>query len=95
MIKHSSEQYRLDPAEDAALGSALCFGGLSIAALGVVGIDSYEAQTPQDALGSVAFGDNEIFITTADLGFAGLAVAGIAMVASGVHYLRRSFHRSR
>ncbi len=54
------------------------------------GIDTYEAATPSDALGSVTLNDSEAYVTYADLGFGLIAGAGIALVAHGLKFMHRS-----
>lgn len=69
-------------------GELIIGGGLL--AFGVNGIDTHEAGTAADALGSITYGGDEVYITTADIGYATVALAGIGLVLAGWQRIRSS-----
>lgn len=83
-----------------SIGLALVISGVSLAGAGFVGIDSYEAKTPEDAIMSTDIHtdnflfayDGQAFVTTVDLGFGAMAGAGLTLGYIG---LRKLLHRSR
>lgn len=64
--------------------------GIVMVGVGIDGIDSHEARTTQDALGSISVPGGEVFVTTADLGFGALALVGAGLTVAGFKRIRRS-----
>lgn len=73
---------------DLAIAAVETVAGGTLLLNGIKGIDSHEAQTPDDALFSLS-STYEIFVTPADIGFGLLAALGAAAIADGVRRLRR------
>lgn len=77
-------------ANERPAGVVLSVAGTALVGVGFKGIDSHEAATPEEAIASTYFGDTDIFITSADIGFGAVMGVGVAIGAVGV---RKLFNR--
>lgn len=95
MLNNESKESRLDKTEHIALGVSMSVIGAGSSIIGYMGVDYYEAQTPQDSVGSVFMGNKQAFISHEDFGFAALAFSGALIAGAGIMRIRSGLRRSR
>lgn len=80
-VKNSSDRRKA--------GVSAILGGGALVAAGLLGMMANEAETPQEALGSVGLGDRVYYVETEELPFVALGGIGLLAVGVGIEALRR------
>lgn len=70
-------------------GVSAIIGGGALMAAGLLGMMANEAETPQEALGSVSLGDRVYYVQTEELPFVALGGVGLLAIGIGIEALRR------
>lgn len=65
------------------------FGGTLLVGAAAFGFMSNEAETPQEALGSINMGEHTYFVETEEIPFAIIGGVGLIAVAASIETLRR------
>lgn len=66
------------------------FGGTLLVGAAAFGFMSNEAETPQEALGSISFSDRVYYVETEEIPFAIIGGIGLIAVAASIESLRRN-----